>query len=98
MRTWRALPGAGRNVQPRKIEQPAVEEMRRGASPLDALAACIERVQGSFDLRPEDQVAMIALRPDGAWASAALRGGYKTVITTHAGTRVEAAGVVALPD
>ena len=37
-------------------------------------------------LVPEHQVAMITLRPDGTWASAALRPGYKCVITDASGT------------
>ena len=66
----------------------AVEEMRRGASPLEALLAPLRRVVECFDLEPEHQVAMVVLRPDGNWASAALRPGYKSVVTDRDGTRV----------
>lgn len=58
----------------------AVELMRRGASPLDALRETLERIVESYELKPEHQVAFIALRPDGAFASGALRAGYKTSI------------------
>ena len=59
----------------------AVELMRGGAMPLEALEEALKRIEKSFELRKEHQVAMIALKPDGSWASAALRSGYKTSIT-----------------
>jgi isoaspartyl peptidase/L-asparaginase-like protein (Ntn-hydrolase superfamily) len=58
----------------------AVEMMRRGASPIDALRETLQRIIDSYELKPEHQVAMIAMRPDGAFASAALRAGYKTSV------------------
>lgn len=58
-----------------------VELMRGGATPIEALEEALRRIAGSFHLRKEHQVAMIALKPDGSWASAALRNGYKTSIT-----------------
>jgi N4-(beta-N-acetylglucosaminyl)-L-asparaginase len=58
----------------------AVEEMRRGASPLEAVCAALQRMIDSYDLRPEHQVAIIALNKHGEFASAALREGYKTSI------------------
>lgn len=66
----------------------ATETMRRGASPVDALGEAIGRIGDAYDLEPEHQVAMIAVRPDGAWASAALRPGYKTVVSDADGSRV----------
>ena len=57
-----------------------VELMRRGASPIEALRETLQRIVESFALKPEHQVAFIALRPDGASASAALRPGYKTSV------------------
>jgi isoaspartyl peptidase/L-asparaginase-like protein (Ntn-hydrolase superfamily) len=65
-----------------------VELMRAGAEPQGALRAALERVRDAYDLAPEHQVAMIALRPDGAWASAALRPGYKCVVTDATGTKL----------
>lgn len=58
----------------------AVELMRRGAGPLDALREVLQRIVDSYDLRPEHQVALVALTREGRWASAALRQGYKTSI------------------
>ena len=66
----------------------AVESMRAGAEPLPALRAALERIASAYELAPEHQIAMIALRPDGAWASAALRPGYKSVATDASGTRL----------
>ena len=59
-----------------------VELMRRGLAPINALRETLQRIIDSYDLQPHHQVAIIALRPDGAWASAALRPGYLTSITT----------------
>jgi L-asparaginase/N4-(beta-N-acetylglucosaminyl)-L-asparaginase len=55
-----------------------VECMRRGASPADALRQTLQRICDAYEIREDHQVAMIALRPDGRWSSAALRPGYKT--------------------
>lgn len=60
----------------------AVELMRRGASPLEALTEVLQRIIDSYDLRPEHQVAMIGLRADGSWASACLRPGFNTAVRT----------------
>ncbi len=75
----------------------AVEEMRRGKSPLDAIMIVLQRVREAYDLKPDHQVAMIAMRPDGAWASAALRPGFSHCIADDAGTRVEPAQRVLMP-
>jgi len=74
-----------------------VELMRRGASPVQALRETLQRMIDSYDLKPQHQVAMIALRPDGTCASAALRDGYKTSITTSHGSRVIDPDLVLLP-
>lgn len=58
----------------------AVEALRRGDSPLDAVREVLQRIIDQFDLRPEHQVALIAVAPNGEFASAALRSGYKTSI------------------
>ncbi len=64
------------------------DEMRRGATPGEALREALGRIRDAYDLAPEHQIAMIALRPDGAWASGALRPGYRTVVTDADGMRV----------
>ncbi|MBL8763729.1 MAG: isoaspartyl peptidase/L-asparaginase [Phycisphaerae bacterium] len=69
----------------------AVEEMRRGAGPLDAVLVVLRRIVERFRLLPEHQVALIAVTPSGAWASAALRPGFHHAISDTHGTRVEAA-------
>ncbi len=58
----------------------AVEEMRRGAAPADAIAVALQRIRESYDIQPDHQVGMIALTPDGQWAHAALVEGYRTAI------------------
>lgn len=66
----------------------AVECMRRGASPVDALGEVLQRIVNAYTLRDDHQVAFIALRPDGTFASAALRSGYKTSVRTNDGSNV----------
>jgi isoaspartyl peptidase/L-asparaginase-like protein (Ntn-hydrolase superfamily) len=66
----------------------AVEAMRRGASPLDALREVLDRIAGAYELEAEHQVAFIALRPDGGWASAALRDGFRVAVADSSGHRV----------
>jgi len=59
-----------------------VEEIRRGADPHAAIVTALRRIDRSFDLRPSDQAAFIALLPDGGYASGALRGGFKVAVRT----------------
>lgn len=56
------------------------ECIRRGASAAEAITIALERVNSTFQLSPRDQVAFIALLPDGATASGALRAGFKVAI------------------
>jgi N4-(beta-N-acetylglucosaminyl)-L-asparaginase len=67
----------------------AVELMRGGREPGEALASVLERITNRFKLTEDHQVALIAMRPDGAWASAAIRPGFSHCITDARGTRVE---------
>ncbi|MCK4872944.1 MAG: N(4)-(beta-N-acetylglucosaminyl)-L-asparaginase [Phycisphaerales bacterium] len=66
----------------------AVERMRLGDAPTDALRACLVRVADGFDVKLTEQVAMIAVTPDGSWASAALRPGYRTAVVDAQGSRI----------
>ncbi len=66
----------------------AVEHMRRGASPVDAIAEVLRRVERSYALQPHHQVAMIAIGRDGRWGAAALRKGFLAVIHDDAGCRI----------
>lgn len=65
-----------------------VEHMRRGASPLEALSEVLQRIADGGELRPEHQVAMIALSPSGEYASAALRSGYLSSVRTSESSHV----------
>ncbi|HMN39579.1 MAG TPA: isoaspartyl peptidase/L-asparaginase [Phycisphaerales bacterium] len=74
----------------------AVELMRRGAAPLDAIAEVLERITRRFALGPDHQVAMLAMAPApahgkewGGWATAAIRPGFRHTITDAGGTRVD---------
>ncbi len=65
-----------------------VEAMRRGGSPLGALVDVLQRIVDGGELRAEHQAAMIALAPNGEYASAALRSGYLTSVQSHDGSQV----------
>ncbi|MCI0365388.1 MAG: N(4)-(beta-N-acetylglucosaminyl)-L-asparaginase [Phycisphaerales bacterium] len=58
----------------------AVELMRAGQEPLEAARSVLQRIIDNYDVKPEHQVALIAMRPDGQFASAALRSGYKSSV------------------
>ncbi len=67
-----------------------VEEMRRGASPEDAIRTALERILDRFSpLAEEHQVALTAMAPSGDWATGAIRKGFKHTIADGAGVRVE---------
>jgi isoaspartyl peptidase/L-asparaginase-like protein (Ntn-hydrolase superfamily) len=56
----------------------AVELMRGGAEPVDALREVLDRAVRAYDLADKEQIGLIALRPDGRWAGAALRPDFVT--------------------
>jgi len=67
-----------------------VEEMRRGASPEDAIRTALERIVDRFSpLAEEHQVALTAMCPSGEWATGAIRKGFKHTIADKDGVRVE---------
>ena len=76
----------------------AVEFLRRGHSPLDAAIFTLERIRRSYTLLPHHQVAMIVMAPDGSWASAALRPGFRAAERDAGGERIHDAGAVLIPD
>jgi isoaspartyl peptidase/L-asparaginase-like protein (Ntn-hydrolase superfamily) len=76
----------------------AVEFLRRGHTPLDAAVFTLERIRRSYTLEPHHQVAMIVMTPDGRWASAALRPGFRAAERDATGDRIHEPGVVLLPD
>jgi N4-(beta-N-acetylglucosaminyl)-L-asparaginase len=75
----------------------AVEFMRRGASPLDAICLTLRRIIENFKLRDDHQVAFVALRSDGMHASAALRPGFKVSMTWAKQSIVSEPDAVELP-
>lgn len=74
----------------------AVEKMRQGATPLEAIVEALTRITRRFEIGPDHQVAMIAMaRPPkngalwGGWASAAIKPGFHHTISDQLGNRVE---------
>ncbi len=66
----------------------AVERMRHGERAIEAIRYVLQRIIDSYELGPKDQCALIALGPDGHFASGALRPGFEVCITTGTGTIV----------
>jgi isoaspartyl peptidase/L-asparaginase-like protein (Ntn-hydrolase superfamily) len=58
----------------------AVERMRGGDSPAAAIEVVIERARRSYELRGDEQCAMIALRADGEWTCGAIREGFRVAV------------------
>src|SRR2546421_1673501 len=61
----------------------AVERMRAGNSPKQAITAVLERVSNSYQLKTRQQCALIVLRTDGAWSSGGLVSGFRVAVTTN---------------
>lgn len=59
----------------------AVECIRRGDEPLDALLTVLRRIDAAYEMLPTHQIGLVALRADGTMASAALRDGFKVACT-----------------
>ncbi|MHC4908739.1 MAG: N(4)-(beta-N-acetylglucosaminyl)-L-asparaginase [Planctomycetota bacterium] len=59
----------------------AVEAMRGGRTPAEAARIVLERIAETNALAPTNQVAIIALSPDGAWCGGALRPGFRISVT-----------------
>ena len=72
--------GAGELVMRTCTSFLAVEFMRSGRSPAEAAVAAIDRVVESCNIVHDHQVGIITLAPDGTWASAALRPGFRVAI------------------
>ncbi len=67
----------------------AVELMRQGHSPLNALREVLSRIASRYKLAPEHQTAFLAVNTRGEWASASLRPGFRHTFTDERGSRVE---------
>jgi N4-(beta-N-acetylglucosaminyl)-L-asparaginase len=76
----------------------AVELLRQGRSPAEAAVAVLERIRDSYDLKAHHQVAIVVMRADGAWASAALRPGFLAAARDDAGDRLLPPDAVLIPD
>ena len=61
----------------------AVEAMRRGARPLEALMEVLERIQAEFELDAGHQVCFVALANDGGCFSVALRPGFRVSVSCN---------------
>ena len=74
-----------------------VESMRQGASPAEAARLALERVVADHDLAPHQQLAVIAMAPDGVVGAAALRPDFIAVVGDAGGVRCEPPAFVLLP-
>lgn len=75
----------------------AVEQMRAGMMPQDAIREVLERIGSRSDLQSNHQVAMIAIRPDGHWSAGALRPGFRLAFSDGSGHHVIDPSFVQLP-
>ncbi len=60
----------------------AVEELRRGGTPRQAVQAVLQRAAEAYVLKEEHQIGLIVLAPDGLWSHGSLRQGYRTAAKT----------------
>ncbi len=74
-----------------------VELMGRGASPIEAIQEMLERVDHSYDIETEHQVACIALTSDGQFAGGALRDGFTYVVSQNGPAEVKSPEFVLYP-
>ncbi len=65
----------------------AVECMRRGATPAQAIREVLQRIEHQCKPTADQQVALIALTPDGQWSAGALRAGFVSSVADSAGVR-----------
>jgi N4-(beta-N-acetylglucosaminyl)-L-asparaginase len=59
----------------------AVELMRQGRTPMEAIVEVLTRISRRYTLTASHQSAMLAVRADGLWASASLRPGFSHCVT-----------------
>jgi isoaspartyl peptidase/L-asparaginase-like protein (Ntn-hydrolase superfamily) len=74
----------------------AVELMRQGREPIEAITEVLTRISKRYAIASEQQVAMIVMRRDGAWASAALRDGFAHCYRDGSGSQLAPAQRVLL--
>ena len=73
-----------------------VERMRGGERAIDAIRYVLRRIEESYALGAKDQCGLIALAPDGHYASGALRGGFQVAVRTGSGEGLVPPDVVLL--
>ena len=61
----------------------AVELLRSGVAPMDALRGVLQRIADSYGVMPHQQAALIVLAPTGEFAAGALRPGFKLAVKTE---------------
>lgn len=76
----------------------AVETLRRGGTPRDAVVETLQRVEKVGDLRPHHQVGMIVMDADGQVASGGFRPGFLIAIRDTDGGRLVEPDLVLRPD
>ena len=76
----------------------AVEAMRRGASPHDAVRETLERVERLGDLRPHHQVGVVVMDAEGRIASGGFRPGFLIAVRDADGGRIVEPDIVLRPD
>jgi N4-(beta-N-acetylglucosaminyl)-L-asparaginase len=75
----------------------AVESMRQGATPQQAVEAVVQCAIDNYELRENHQVGIIALSPGGQWGSAALRGGFRVAVRSEVRDELVEPGRVFIP-
>lgn len=72
----------------------AVETLRRGGMPVDAVSEVLKRVAGSYKLTDQDQVGMIVLNAQGQYSTGSLRKGYQTAVRDRQRDQLDSPEVV----
>jgi isoaspartyl peptidase/L-asparaginase-like protein (Ntn-hydrolase superfamily) len=62
----------------------AVETLRRGGKPIDAVNEVLRRLQRCYALTDRDQIGVIVLNAGGEFSTGSLRPGYQTAVRTPA--------------
>ena len=58
----------------------AVETLRRGGTPIDAVSEVLKRIANSYTLGDQDQVGLIVLSANGQFSSGSLRPGFQVAV------------------
>jgi isoaspartyl peptidase/L-asparaginase-like protein (Ntn-hydrolase superfamily) len=60
----------------------AVEMLRAGKTPLEAAKVVLQRIAEQHSLTKDDQIGIIVLKPNGEFATASLRPGFRMAVKT----------------